>query len=700
MSGQLSCLLRPRSIAVVGASSRPQSLGGRVTARLFASGYTGKVFLVNPRQDSILSRPVFPSVAAIPDAVDMALIIVPRDATPGSIDECLRKGIRGLVVITSGFREVGEEGRALEQQLVARCRAAGARMLGPNCMGLVNTHPDISMDATFSPVPALRGPIGFASQSGALGVAVLNICQERSIGFSQFVSMGNKADLTENDLLEAWEHDPDVPVIALYLESFSDPAGFLDVASRVSRTKPIVVVKAGKTAAGARAASSHTGALAGADQGAEALCRQSGVLRVETIEDMLDTALLLARCPLPRGPRVAVLTNAGGPAIMAADALDALGMTVGPLSDATRAALRELLPPEAAVGNPVDMIASAGPKEYGACLDLLLADPGVDAVCSVTVSPPAWDALDVLRSLHEVARRHDKPVVTVFMVGTDLLRLTAALPDAPPIFRLPEGAARALRDAWKYAQWRAAPETRRRLEVPGSADEVEAILARTAGAGGGYLPAGDAFRVLELCGLPVARWEVAGSAGEVLAAAERIGFPVALKAIAPDLVHKSDVGAIALDLRTREAVNQALDRVSASLVRAGLAGGWTWLVQEFRPGGREVIVGATRDPDYGPLIMFGLGGKYVEVFRDVQFGMAPLGQGDAERMVRSIRGLPLLTGTRGEAPADIRPIYHALRAVSSLAARHPAIAELDINPLLVYPEGGRAAVVDARIRVQ
>ncbi len=701
MPASLEAFLRPRSIALIGASHRPNSLGGRVTARLFGSGYRGRLIPVNPRPDPIHGLAPVASVADAEGPIDLALIAIPRDAVRGAVLQCLDKGIPAICVVTAGFKEVDEEGAALERELVALVRARGARMIGPNCMGITNTSPQCTFDATFSPVPPLAGPIGFASQSGALGVAVLNICHQRQIGFSQFVSMGNKADVAEDDLLEAWEDDPEVRVIAMYLESVRDPQRFLAAARRVTKRKPVVVVKAGRTAAGARAASSHTGALAGADQGAEALFRQAGVLRVDTVEEMLETSLALSRCALPAGNRVAVLTNAGGPGIMAADALDRAGLLVAELEATTKEALRALLPREAAVTNPVDMIASAGPVEYGSCLDLLLKDPQVDAVVPVVVTPPAHDALDVLKALMDAAARHPKPALGVFMVGEDLKRL-AATPGAIPTFPQPEGAARALADMVRSARWRAAgPGTV--PDFPADDTAIAARLAVRAAAGGGYLDAAATWQVLEAAGIPGAGWSslpAAADLTEISGAAEAIGFPVVLKATGDALVHKSDAGGVALDLRDRAAVERAAAAMSGALGRAGQApGSWDWFVQAFRPGGREVIVGATRDPHYGPLVMFGLGGRFVEVFRDVLFGLAPLTREDAEAMVRGIRGLPLLTGTRGEAAVELGPAVDTLGRVARLMERHPSIVELDLNPLLLYPEADRAAAVDARIRV-
>ncbi len=698
MAGSLDALLRPRSVAVIGASNRRKSLGGMVTERLFDFRFTGKIFPVNPRQEAIHSVKAWPSILDVPDPVDCAIVVVPRDAVPAAIDQCIEKGVGAVILITSGFRETGEEGRRLEEEVFAKLKAAGIRAIGPNCMGLLNTSPEVSLDATFTPVPALPGPIGFASQSGALGVVVLGISEERGIGFSQFVSLGNKADVTENDLLEAWEDDPEVPVITAYLESFADAPGFLRIARRVTRKKPVILVKAGRTEAGARAASSHTGALASADTGTDALCRQGGVLRVDTVEEMLDTAWFLAKAPLPAGPRVGILTNAGGPAILCADRLGELGLEIPTLGEATRKVLSDRLPPEAATGNPVDILPSATPEDFAACLAAMLEDPGIDAVISITVTPPLYPARDVLEAITPVARRAGKPVLPVFMVPAAARRELLAVEDAPALFRAPEDAAGALARAVAHARNAARPAEEPR-EFDRDDAEIAALLGRTLEDGGGYLPQEDVFRVLEIAGFPLAPWRVAGSREEVLAAAAEIEGPVVLKAVGPGIVHKSDLGGVALDLRDEAAVAAALDRMEEALDGAGIPReGRRWLVQAFRAGGREVILGAHRAPGYGPLVMCGLGGKYVEVFRDVQFAMADLTPSDAREMVRGIRGLALLTGTRGEEGVDLAPLEEGLERLAALVRAHREIAELDVNPLLLFPGGG-AAVVDGRIRV-
>lgn len=700
MSGPLDALLRPRSIAVIGASNRLHSLGGMVTDRLFQAGFTGAIYPVNPKQDAIHSTKAYPSLTDVPDEVDMAIIVVPRDAVLPAARECCEKGVKAAVVVTSGFKEADEEGAALERELTELFRSHGVRFIGPNCMGVFNTSEGVRLDATFSPTPPLAGPLGFASQSGALGVVVLNMSRDRKLGFSHFVSMGNKSDVDESDLIATWEDDDEVPVITAYLESFTDATRFLESARRVTRKKPIVLLKAGKTAAGAKAASSHTGALAAADTGTDALCRQAGVTRVETVEDLLDTGLVLSRCPLPRGPRVCVLTNAGGPGIMAVDKICELGLEMAELSDDTRAKLGEMLPPQASTANPVDVLPSASPDDFAACVKLIAADPGVDAVISITVTPPLFSALATLRAISPAARAAEKPVLTVFMVTGEFGRKLDEVKDPPPIFAQPENAARALAHAWDYASHLATPAGEV-ADPEMDHDAIDALLSAKLEKGGGYLDADATFRVLELAGLPVAPWRVCPDADAAAEAAEAIGFPVVVKAAGEALVHKSDVGGVALGIEDEDALRAALDHMSTSIGAAGhAAGSWEWLVQAMRPGGREVILGANRDPAFGPLVMFGLGGKYVEVFRDVRFAMAPMTAADARALVEGIRGLKLLTGTRGESGVALDPAVDGLTRLAALVRRHPAIAELDVNPLLLFPEAGRAVVVDGRIRVE
>jgi len=690
----LDPIFRPRSVAVVGASRSRESIGWLIVHNLLSAQFAGAIFPVNPKAAAVHSLKCYPSLAAIPDPVDLVIVTVPRALVEGVIDEALARGVRGIVVITAGYGETGAEGRALEVRLRDKLRDAGVRMIGPNCMGVINTQADVSLDATFSPTHARPGSIGFVSQSGALGVAILNVAAELGIGLTQFVSMGNKADVSGNDLLEHWEDDPETRVICMYLESFGNPRRFTEIAKRIGRKKPILIVKSGRTAEGARAASSHTGALAGADVTVSAFLEQCGVLRANTIEELFDTARALDRCPLPTGDRVAIVTNAGGPAIMATDACVNTGLRMAELSESTRAALAAALPFAAAIANPVDMIASATPVHYGTTLAAVLADPGVDAALVINVKPLLSNPRDVLEEVARVAAGSAKPVLAVMMAEEGFYEGLKGAGHLPPVYRFPEPAARALAQLVRYAAWRRRPEE----PAPRFALDEERIRAALGRADAdGYLAPGDAFAVLEACGLPVARYRVAADRAGALAAARELGFPVVAKAIAPGLVHKTEAKAVLLDLRDEAALGAALDDLVARFAALGapLAG---FLVQEMARGGHETILGLSTDPRYGPVLMFGLGGKYVEVFRDVRFAVPPLAPGEALDVVRGIRGVKLLEGVRGEAGADQELLAEMLLRLAQLAERFPEIVELDVNPFLAADRGGSRAV-DARVRV-
>ena len=691
----LDAIFSPRTVAVIGASRRRDSIGFSLLHNLIASQLNGAIFPVNPSAQAVHSLKCYPTVAAIPDPVDLAVILVPQRLVRGSVEECLAKGVRGLVVITAGFSETGEEGARRERELRDLVRAAGVRMIGPNCMGVINTDPAVSLNATFAPTPARPGSIGFVSQSGALGVAILNVAQDLGIGLTQFASMGNKADVSGNDLIEHWEDDPATRVICMYLESFGNPRRFTEIAKRVTRKKPILVVKSGRTAEGARAASSHTGAIAGTDVTVSAFLDQCGVLRANTIEELFDIARALDRSPLPEGNRVGIVTNAGGPAIMATDACVNLGLRMADLAEATRSGLRAFLPAEASVANPVDMIASATAESYSRTLAAVLDDPGVDMALVINVTPLLSNPIDVLEAAGAVARTRAKPVLAVMMATDEFYEAAKAKADLPPVYRFPESAARALFMLARYGAWRRRPAEAPVPDFAADDATVAEILDRTAE---GYLGPADVFRVLDLYGIPLARWSVAATPEEALEAARPIGFPVVLKAIAPDLVHKSDVGAVRVDLRTAEELGQALDEMTAAVARAGhrIEG---FLIQELARGGHEVIFGITTDPRFGPLLMFGLGGKYVEVFQDVRFGVPSLAPSEARDMIRGIRGFKLLEGVRGEPGADLDVLADVLLRLAQLTQRHPRLHELDINPFLAGPDRQSARALDARLRV-
>jgi acetyl coenzyme A synthetase (ADP forming)-like protein len=697
----LDAVFRPRSVAVVGASRDRGSIGYSIVHNLVRGEFAGAIFPVNPRASAIHSLKCHPSLGAIPDPVDLAVITVPRALVAGVVDEAIAKGVRGLVVITAGYGETGDEGRALEAGLRDAVRAAGVRMIGPNCMGVINTDADVSLDATFAPIPARAGSVGFVSQSGALGVAILNVAAALGIGLTQFVSMGNKADVSGNDLLEHWEDDPATRVICMYLESFGNPRRFTEIAKRVTKKKPVLIVKSGRTAAGARAASSHTGALAGADVTVQAFLDQCGVLRADTIEELFDVARALDRCPLPAGERVAIVTNAGGPAIMATDACVNLGLEIATLSEPARAALASFLPAAASTANPVDMIASATAEHYGRTLATVLADDGVDGAIVINVTPLLADPDDVLAAVTGAAAGAAKPVLAVMMAAEPFYERLKERGDVPPVYRFPESAARAFQQLARYAAWK-----RRPIEDAAAAnaalDEAidrAAITGLLAAPGAdGYLDPAATFAVLGCLGIPTAAFRVVGDGTAAVAAARELGFPVVVKAISPGLVHKSEAKAIELGLDDETAVEQAVERLTTRFGAAGLPLSGL-LVQQMAREGHETIFGLSTDPRYGPVLMFGLGGKYVEVFRDVRFGVTPLSRGEAGEMVRGIRGAKLLEGVRGDEAVDFTALEEILVRLAWLAERYPEILELDINPFLAAP-AGRGMAVDARIRVR
>jgi acetyl coenzyme A synthetase (ADP forming)-like protein len=596
MTRSLKYIFSPSSVAVVGASRDRGSISYALLHNLIVNEFEGPIYPVNPKATVVHSLRCYPSVSAIPDPVDLAVILVPRDFVLPAVEECMAKGIRGLVVISAGFGESSAEGARLEKQLVEQIRAHGARMVGPNCMGVLNTDPGVKMNATFAPARARPGPIGFVSQSGALGVAILNEAEGLGIGFTQFASMGNKADVSGNDLLEYWESDPKTRVIAMYLESFGNPRRFTEIIKRVGRNKPILVVKAGRTEAGARAASSHTGALASRDVTDTAFLRQCGVLRANTIQEMFDTARALSRCPLPAGNRVCIVTNAGGPAIMATDACENSGLVMAVLSEETESALRSFLPPEASARNPVDMIASGTAPTYRKALAAVLADPGVDMALAIYVTPLPVDPGHVLDEVTRTAGEFPgKPVLAVIMATEEFYEGLRHQEEPVPVYRFPESAVRSMAMLHRYAAWRSRPpEDPPRFEVDDAA--VAAVLDREPG---GYLAPASTVRVLDAYGIPTAKGRVVATPEEALEAAAMIGYPVVVKAVVPKVTHKSDLGGVALDIRNEKELSQAV-RTMTDRLAAGGKQPEGFFVQELVRGGQEVIFGVSTTPGSVP----------------------------------------------------------------------------------------------------
>ena len=696
----LDPILKPRSVAVIGASRRADTIGHEILANIVKYGFTGAAYPVNPKAASIHSIKAYPSVGDIPDAVDLAVIVVPKEHVLAVAESCGKKGVRGLVVISAGFKEVGEAGAAAERQLVDIVRRSGMRMVGPNCMGVLNAAPDISLNATFSPTMPPFGHAAFVSQSGALGLSVLDYATEYGIGISQFVSVGNKPDVSGNDLLLQWEHDATVGVILMYVENFGNPRRFLEIASRIAKQKPIIAMKSGRSRVGARAAASHTGSLAASDAAVDALLTQAGVLRAASMEELFDMAMAFTGSPLPRSRRTAVLTNSGGPGILVADALEPQGIELVDLSPETIARLRPLFPEEASLRNPVDMIASATAADYRAALDTLLADGNVDSAVAIFVPPLGIHAGDVAESIAAAAGQHPgKPVLAVLMGREGLPEGRAELHRAGiPAYIFPESAARALGALRRVREWRARPVVPDR---PLTVDRERAarLIAQARSAGRTKLSELEVFGVLSAYGIAVAPARLAHDAEDAARAAAEVGYPVAVKIVSAQIIHKTEVGGVRTGIGTavelKEACVEMLDSVSRQAPSATIDG---LLVQRMISGGRETIVGVSRETVFGPLVMFGLGGIYVEALADVVFRIAPLGPLDVHDMLKGIRGAAILEGVRGAPPVDFAALGEVVRRVGQLALDHDDVAELDINPLLALPQG--ATAVDARILLE
>ncbi len=702
LRNELRSMLSPRTVAVIGASRRRGTIGGELLHNLLSHSFAGAVYPINPQVKAVQGVRAWPSVEEVPDDIDLAVIAVPAAQVRAEVEACGRKGVKSLVVITAGFGELGGKGKALQDDLVGLVRQHGMRMVGPNCLGIQNRDPEVGLNATFSPAWPPPGGVAIASQSGALGQAILEHARDLGLGVHQFVSMGNKADLSGNDLLAYWGEDPAVKVILLYLESFGNPKRFQEIAKRTSRSKPILMVKAGRSEAGAQAASSHTGAMAGLDVAVDALLGQAGVLRADTLEQLFDLAMLLANQPLPRGRRLAILTNAGGPGIMATDACAAQGLLIPPLCEATKAGLRSFLPPEASVRNPVDMIASASAEGYRQAVQLLCADPDIDAVLAIFVPPIVTDATAVADAIREGAAGSQKPVVTCFLGKHGVPEALRSLRAGNiPSYAFPESAAIALAHAARYAQWLQRPAGK-----PGTLPAAVLAQAREviAGAKGEWLSGDEVRQLLVAVGISVLpeRSVPSGNARveAVVAAAHSVGMPVALKIQSSTITHKSDVGGVVIGLDNPEEVRRAMEQMRHRLSELDkLAQVEGWLVQAMAPQGVECLVGATRDPVFGPLVAFGSGGVAVEVWRDVAFRLAPLDDVDAAELLSSIRGAKLLNGFRGAPPADRAALIDVLLKVGQLVDQIPEIAELDLNPLLALAPGQGVLAVDARVRV-
>ena len=705
MPRDLDYIFRPRAIAVVGASRDPASFGHRVLRYLVDGGFQGLIYPVNHHAEVVHSLPCYPRLEAVPGVVDLAVILVPAAEVSAVVEQCARKGVGGIIVISAGFREIGGEGEEREQRLAAQVRRYGMRMIGPNCMGVINTAPELRMNATFAPAELRPGKIAFMSQSGAMGVAILNYIRELSLGLSMYASVGNRADVSANDLLEYWRDDAQTEAILLYMESFGNPRRFTQIARTITAKKPIIAVKAGRTATGLRAADRHTGesaenraAHASADVTVDALFEQCGVLRVQTLEELFDLARAIVGQPLPRSTAVAVLTNAGGPGIMAADALEGLMLEVPPLDPRTVDALKELLPPEASVRNPIDMRADAGAALYQKAIALLQADPNVDVLLVIYVG---FDYSEVAQVILKKSKSSKKPILVCLMGGDrDDAGLRQLQSGGVPVYSFPESACRVIRHLCDYRRYRERPQGKVKHFRSVDRDRACLQIERARREGRADLRLEELRAVAEAYGAKLTREGIAHSEDEAVELAAKVGYPVVLKVLAPKLRRKSDLGGVALDIRTEAELRSnyvlILENVTRRLPSAVVEG---VVVQQMLRGGQELVLGADHDPIFGPVLRLGAGGMYGGIIQDFQFRIIPITLREATEMVRGLKIFPLLDGSRGREPIHLGSLVDLLCRASQLIEEFEEIREFEINPLIVFPRRKDFWAVDGKMRL-
>ncbi len=694
----LDGLFRPRSIAVVGASRRRHSIGHEVVRNLVSAGFQGPVYPVNPKADTVLSIKAWRSLDAIPDHVDLAVLVVPAVHVIGVMKACAKKKVRGVVIVSAGFREVGEEGLARENEVLKIARKANIRVVGPNCMGILNTSPEVSMNASFAAETPVPGEIGFVSQSGALGEAILSHARSTGLGLSMFASVGNRADVGAHDLLEYWEHEPRVKVILLYLESLGDAQRFKAAAERLRGKKPIIAVKSGRSLRGAKAAGSHTGSVSGEDRIVDEFLTQCGVLRADSLREMFSFAGALLHQSPPQDNRIAVVTNAGGPGILATDALAGRGLRFAELSTKTKKALTRALPAEASITNPVDLIASADAKRYRLALRPIVADEGVDAILVMFVSPIMIDAAAVAKTIAEETKDSGKPVLACIMGrvgGDEAVRILKAA--GIPTFRFPEEAAHTMAGLVRYGELAKNKRGRRKTFAVDLA-AAKKIIRAAKKKKQLWLQPGDVARLLSLYKIPQVESRRVSDPEAAAGVAHQIKYPVVLKADAPTLIHKSDVDAVRVGLANADEVLSAANEMHARLSEEHK--GLGFIVQAMATGHRELLLGMSRDPEFGPQIVVGFGGTEVEIWRNVALRCAPLRSEDPVQMLNSLQGHVLLDGYRNQPPIDRRIVESCILRLSQMAMDLEDIIEMDLNPFIVGERAKEAAVVDARIMIR
>jgi acetyl coenzyme A synthetase (ADP forming)-like protein len=684
---------------VVGASQNPAKIGYDILNNVARYGYGGAIYPINPRAKEILGHKAYPDLLSVPSEIDLAVVAVPATAVMGVLEQCGNKGVDSVILIAAGFKETGPRGARLEEELATRARELGIRVVGPNCLGIIDTAS--ALNASFAAGMPHGGHIGFFSQSGAMCVAILDWALGENVGFSRFVSLGNKMDVSETEIMLSMEQDENTRVIMGYLESIENGPRFMKVAVQVSKTKPIIIIKSGTTSAGAKAASSHTGALAGSDHAYRAAFKQSGIIQAGSTQALFGYAMAFASQPLPEGPSLAIITNSGGPGILAADACDRSSLHLIPTRKETADRLREFLPPTASLYNPIDIIGDASDERYEKTLEVILKDKLIHAVLILLTPTAAVDSEAVARGIVGLARGAEKPIMTAFMGEKRVRGARKILQNhAIPAYDYPEDAVAAIDAMLSYRRWLEEPE-RQYQRFEADTGKVRKVFASVAREHRHDLIESEARKVLKAYGFRLPESRIARTTRGAVRAASEIGYPVVMKIASPDVLHKSDIGGVRVGLETDAMIEEAFFYITSNTqLRQPKARILGVMVQEMIPQGKEVILGITRDIQFGPVLMFGLGGIYVEVLRDVAFRIAPLSVEEADAMIRDIRSFPLLRGVRGEAPADIKGIRDALLRLSQIAMDFPEIVEADINPLLVCPEGQGAVAVDARITIQ
>lgn len=708
---RLDAIFAPQSVAVIGASTAPGKVGHDIFANILKGGYKGTLYPVNPNAKSILSVKAYPSITDIPDPVDLSILILPPQIALQSIEDSIEKGVKGIVIVSAGFREVGGDGLEIENKIVSMCQEAGVRVVGPNCLGVINPHPSVGLNASFAARMPASGNISFISQSGALCTAVLDFAADREFGFSKFISIGNKADVDELDLLRYFHNDLETEVIMIYLEELRRGPEFIEFVKEITsgdRPKPVLVIKSGRTGAGARAAASHTGALAGTEAVYDAIFKQSGMIRVESIDELFDFATAFAyknesalgklRRKVPDGNRVAIVTNAGGPGIVATDMTVSSGLNLAKFHEETIEALASHLPSTANINNPVDVIGDASRDRYENALSAVIKDEGVDGALVILTPQSMTNALGIAEAIAQIARRSHKPILCCFMGIIDVSKGVKYLQEhGIPVFKFPENAAKAFGALYRYSKW-LNRQILAKYSFKHDKETADKIIENCLSEGKIHLGELDGNELLKCYGFNVLPTHPAKNAEEAANIAERITFPVAMKIVSAQILHKSDAGGVVLGLENREDVKKAFKEIvekatnyDTDAVIEGV------LVQKMAPRGQEVILGTNRYPIFGPLLMFGFGGIFVEIFQDVSFRLAPMNRNSARIMIREIKGYNLLKGFRGEPRADIEILEKLLVSLSDMVIDHPEIKELDINPLLVHEKGKGATVADCRI---